>query len=473
MIFNEIKKNSEKVAIITESVHITYNEIYMQYERLLSIFKGKNLILFVCINSVEAIIGYLAFLNCEQVPLMVEGNLKNEEIENLENIYKPEYLYLPYKYLKNYKAYTIIYNYKGYVLLKTNYVNSEEIFSELALLLPTSGSLGSKKYVRQSYNNILQNANAIVKYLNIDKNEKPILTLPINYTYGLSIVNSHVLVGATLLLSEKKIIQKEFWDFFEREQATSFSGVPYTYEILKKIGFLNKKYKHLKTLTQAGGKLKEELQKEFTQYVLRNKKNFYIMYGQTEATARMTYLPCHEIFDKFGCVGKVIPGGEIEILDYNGTGILSELIEGEVIYKGDNVSLGYANCRKDLCMGNVWNGVLMTGDIGYKDADGYLYITGRKKRFIKLYGKRYNLDEIENKISLKYNIELCCVGNDESIILYLLKQNLLLKEEIIDYIYRETKIPPRNIFVRGITEIPRSSSGKVEYNNLNRNFVIV
>lgn len=131
-------------------------------------------------------------------------------------------------------------------MLKTNYKIDYPLYKNLALLITTSGSTGSPKFVRQSYENLRSNAQSIAEYLKLDETERPITTLPMNYVYGLSIINSHFLVGATLLLTDKGLMQKEFWDFFKSAEATSFGGVPYTYEMLDKLRFYRMKLPSLK-----------------------------------------------------------------------------------------------------------------------------------------------------------------------------------------------------------------------------------
>ena len=204
---------------------------------------------------------------------------------------------------------TIEYKSYNYVLLKTGYEKKYALYDELGLLISTSGSTGSPKLVRQSYLNVMDNARSIAKYLKLDETERPITTLPMNYVYGLSIINSHFLTGAVLLLTDKTLMQKEFWNFFKEAEATSFGGVPYTYEMLDKLRFYNMQLPSLRTMTQAGGKLTPELHEKFAIYAAENNKNFIVMYGAAEATSRMGYLPPDKAIEKKGSMGIPIPGG--------------------------------------------------------------------------------------------------------------------------------------------------------------------
>ncbi len=172
----------------------------------------------------------------------------------------------------------------------------------------------------------------------------------------------------------------------------SFAGVPYTFAMLKRINFDKIELPTLRTMTQAGGKLSEEYIRHFLSYATKNRVKFFVMYGQTEATARISYVPAEKLSQKIGSIGIPIPGGEVKIIN-DGIEVTRPNEIGEIVYKGNNVMMGYAENRKDLSKGDELNGVLFTGDLGYKDEDEFLYVTGRLKRFIKIFGLRVNLDE--------------------------------------------------------------------------------
>jgi acyl-coenzyme A synthetase/AMP-(fatty) acid ligase len=310
---------------------------------------------------------------------------------------------------------------------------------------------------------MLANATSIAEYLSINEHERPITTLPMSYSFGLSIINSHFIKGATLLLTSKTLMQKEFWAFLKTQKATSLSGVPYTYEILKKLRFFRMELPSLITLTQAGGKLNNELNKEFSEFCLNANKRFFVMYGQTEATARMSYLPSQYSLTKLGSMGIAIPGGEFSIIDEKGTNIEGPEIIGELVYKGKNVSLGYAECGDDLKKEDENHGILCTGDIAKRDSDNFYYIVGRKKRFIKIYGNRVNLDETERL--LKNIVPDCaCAGEDDHMIIYITDKTRA--DEVRNYISSKTGINHAAFSVRHIAEIPKNSSGKTIYSKL-------
>ena len=270
--------------------------------------------------------------------------------------------------------------------------------------------------------------------------------------------------GATLLLTNASYVQREFWSFANEYGFTSFSGIPYTFEILKMIRFWTMKFPTLKTLTQAGGKLNNELLQYFIENGKEHGVTFYLMYGQTEATARMSYLPPEYALSKLGSIGMGIPGGKFSLRDDDGKVITEPNVVGELVYTGDNVSLGYAETREDLYKGDENKGVLHTGDLAYRDADGFYFIAGRKKRFLKLFGNRVSLDYIETL--LKPLLKECvCVGNDSKLYVYTTDKDFDTTK-IVDFLVQRTKILRSSFVVRYIDAIPRSETGKILYKEL-------
>lgn len=220
----------------------------------------------------------------------------------------------------------------------------------------------------------------------------------------------------------------------------------------------------LRTLTQAGGKLSNELLQFFIEKYEPLGVKFYLMYGQTEATARMSYLEPEYGLSKLGSIGKGIPGGTFSLTDDDGHLIETANEVGELVYSGPNVSLGYAENASDLIKDDENNGVLHTGDLAYRDEDGFYFIAGRKKRFLKLFGNRISLDYVEKLLKDKLN-ECVCVGDDTKLIVYTTDADYQ-KEDIIDYIVNRTKIVRTAFNVRHIDKIPHSETGKVLYKNL-------
>lgn len=458
------------IAVITEEGQkVTYSELMDYCNKLIANIPSRCLVFNLCSNEIGSLVGYVGFLNNHIVPLMLDANLDPELLRNFLHLYKPDYIHLPSKMVDNFPDFKSIYSNLSYTLLKTNFNKEFELNNELALLLTTSGSTGSPKLVRQSYKNIKANTESIVKYLALNENERAITTLPMNYTYGLSIINSHLYVGATIILTEKTLMQKEFWQQLRENEAASFGGVPYTYEMLDKLRFFRMDFPFLKTLTQAGGKLSPELHKKFAQWAKDNSKNFIVMYGQTEATARMSYLPGHKALEKYGSMGIAIPGGKFSLIDANGNEVKTPETVGELVYKGDNVTLGYAQCGDDLSKGDERYGKLITGDMAKFDKDGYYYIVGRKKRFLKIFGNRVNLDEIEILIKSNFkSVNCACTGIDDC--MYIFTTDSSKKDEILQFIAQKTGLNKVAFDIRVIDSIPQNDSGKTLYVELEKHY---
>ena len=445
---------------------ITYRELECKSAELAKSVGGRCLVFSLCRNEIGSAFGYFSFLNHGIVPVMLNSHLESELLAHLLQTYEPKYLWVPKAQAEQFPQMQPVCEMYDYLLLNTGYTADSPLYEELALLLTTSGSTGSPKFVRQSYDNILDNARAIVQYLKLDASERPITTLPMNYTYGLSIINSHFLVGATLLMTEKTLMQKEFWNYFREAEATSFGGVPYTYEMLDRLRFYRMKLPSLRYMTQAGGKILPELHEKFAAYAAESGKRFVVMYGQCEATARMGYLPPEKAVEKKGSMGIAIPGGKFRLIDVNGQDITTVNTTGELVYEGRNVTLGYAECGADLAKGDERNGVLETGDMAQFDEDGYYYIVGRKKRFLKIYGNRVNLDEVDRLIKGKFGIEAATAGKDDH--MYIFVTDASLANAVRDFVIEKTKLNPAAFKTIVIDEIPKNDSGKTLYKELTK-----
>ena len=257
------------------------------------------------------------------------------------------------------------------------------------------------------------------------------------YSYGLSILNTHLYVGGKIVLNKKSILEKNFWINFKRYKISSFGGVPFFYNLLKKINLSNINLNHLIYMTQAGGKLDNECLEYFGNYCKKNKKKFFVMYGQTEASPRMTILNWRNFFDKIGSVGKPFIGSKINIINKKFHSSIKRKV-GDLEFLGKNCCLGYASNFEDLKLADKNKGKILTGDIGYKDDEGFYFITGRKKRFIKIFGNRIELSEIESFMK-KQKFEIKCVVKDDRL-LVLMKKKYKNNELILNLISKFTNI---------------------------------
>mgnify|MGYP001356837537 CR=1 FL=1 len=243
---------------------LTYAELRHEGRMLCQQADGRCLVFCLCRNVMGSFVGYVSFLNGGVVPAMFPADMDPELLRTLYETYQPKYVWAPAEF--EMEDGCCRYERFGYRLLQTPFGDATRLAPELALLLTTSGSTGSPKLVRQSYRNIRANMDSIVDYLHLLPDERPITTLPMHYTYGLSIINSHMDVGATVLLTSQGVAQKAFWTFFKDQGATSFGGVPYTYEMLDRMRFTRMSLPSLRVMTQAGGKLSPELHRKYAEW---------------------------------------------------------------------------------------------------------------------------------------------------------------------------------------------------------------
>ena len=459
----DLKSFAQNIAVITDKGELlTYEELAAEAKTFADAVTQKSLLFCLCENKLGSFVGYVACMEHHIPIVLLDGSKDLSLLKNLMEIYQPEYVWAETDRIEKIGGESV-YSYATYSLQKMQYeveVDKPEINPELALCLTTSGSTGSPKFVRLSAKNVLSNAESIAEYLSIDENERPITTLPSYYSYGVSVINSHLIKGATILLTEGTVAQREFWNFLKEQQATSIAGVPYTYEMLRMLRFFRMDLPYLKTMTQAGGKLNKDIAKQYIEFAQEKDKRFFVMYGQTEATARMSYLPLEHALDKYASIGVAIPGGKFSLMDVNGNVIEEPDVDGELIYEGPNVSLGYAECRSELAKGDENHGVLHTGDVARRDADGYYYITGRMKRFVKVWGNRCNLDATEQLVKA-ITTSCVCVGVDDKITIFVTQEGL--EESIIKLLVEKTGFNNRAFEVRVIDAIPVKSSGKIDY----------
>lgn len=451
-------------AVITEEgKQLTYRELQVLSKQIGSSLQKSSLAFCLCHNSIGSLAGYLAFLDYGVPAVMLDGDKAKDMIESLIDVYQPLYVWLPEERKEDFAGKVIV-EIEGYAMIERK-APSYQIHPDAALFLTTSGSTGSPKLVKLTAKNLLSNAASIVDYLQIDKDERPITSLPMYYSYGLSVINSHLLKGATLLLTDRGVIQKEFWTFAKEAEATSISGVPYTYEMLRRLRIFRMDLPKLKTMTQAGGKLNAKIAQEYIENAQATGKRFIVMYGQTEATARMSFLPEDKAIEKYASIGIAIPDGKFSLIDTDGNMIVEPNVDGELIYEGDNVSMGYAECIPDLAKGDENNGVLHTGDVARRDADGFYYITGRLKRFVKVWGNRCNLDATEQLVK-SITTNCACAGVDDKITIFVTKEGLDADIKVL--LSEKMGLNNRAFAVKVIDEIPKNASGKVQYAELQK-----
>ncbi len=395
MAFWELERHRrEAVALIEVGRTLSYSALAAQADALAATIpgQGRTFGFLALANSAEAVALYLGALRSgRHVPLLMQPDMDQDLLVSLVTHYRPDWLALSPDTAApdGYEPYS---NYGTLVLHVAATAPAASPHPDLALLLSTSGSTGSSKLVRLSYQALATNAAAIVDYLGIRPDDRAITTLPLAYSFGMSILNSHLEAGASLVLTDESLVGRGFWEIAQQQGITSLSGVPATFEMLRRIGLDRFRLDRLRMLTQAGGRLRDALIEHFLEVGERLGLEFIVMYGQTEAGPRISYVPPAQLHAKLGSIGIAVPGGELDL----------DPASNELVFKGPNVMLGYATCREDLANGDESGGVLRTGDLARCDADGYFYITGRTKRFIKISGNRVNLDEVEAMLAAEF-----------------------------------------------------------------------
>ena len=465
MFLNVDKHNQNKMAIKDDSGYtLSYADVCRTIEEFDALNLPRSVIFCLCENCAGSLIGYMAFENNKQVPLLLSAGLDEGLRNNLESMYTPSYYWIPERKEQKIKG-EKIYSAYGYILLKTEY-EPYPLNDRLSMLLTTSGSTGSPKLVRHKYGNLEANAENVAKVFSWRPDEEiGICDLPMNYTMGLNVINSHLVVGATVLMVKANLMDPDFWEFIKVNGGTSFCGVPFSYEVMRRVGFDKMDLPELYTLAEGGGKLTDKMFKWIATYAKENGKRFCATFGTSETSARMAFLDPNLALEKIGSMGKAIPNGELFLLDEaigeDGT------VTGELGYRGPNVTMGYALNKEDLQKGDEFCGEYHTGDIAKRDADGFYFIIGRKGRFLKLFGLRVSLDETERILKTQYhNVDFCCTGDDKRMNIFV--TDVGIKDEIIPFISGKTNLHNSAFRVYVIDEIPRNDYGKVKFAELEK-----
>ena len=460
ILFEEILKNSSVKFIDAKTKEVlNFKDLLFDINQFEE--NNKQLVFLYCQNKLSSIGMYFSLLRGNFTIALLNEELATNLKSELEKKYQPGIIVDESRdEVKCYSMKSVDSDHCSIQLFRRNDNRKNVlIHPNIKILLSTSGTTGSPKFVKLSEENIYQNAISISSYLPIyDKDVTP-LNLSIFYSYGLSVLHSNALNGGEIVCNTRDVLSKEFWYQFEEFGFTSISGVPFVYEMLDRIGFRKNQYPTLRYLTQAGGNLNKKTKQHFLDYSLKNKLEFFIMYGQTEAAPRIAFVPPINLLEKITSIGKPILNGKLSI----------DKETNELVYEGPNVFGGYAQNLRDL---SNWEVIkkLYTGDLARKDEDGFYFITGRMKRFVKILGNRVNLDELESMFKNKLGgINLACIGlNDEMVIAFTDKEVNLehLKKEVA----QELKIHSSIIKHEIISNFPLTSNGKINYKELQNCF---
>jgi acyl-coenzyme A synthetase/AMP-(fatty) acid ligase len=442
---------------VTTGSTLSYADLLNWAQERKAIYGGERGLVFVFArNSMPSVLAYLSAIQSDQPVALLDHGLSVEFRRQLVDRYAPGFIHW-----EGDGDDPVVDGYERVV--PSLYVRSQVVRSslhpELAVLLTTSGSTGSQKLVRLSRVNISTNAHAIASSLDLTRSDRAITALPFHYSYGMSVINSHLDVGASVLVAGLSVLEKEFWEAVRTHGVTSFAGVPFTFQMLERTGFDTMDLPHLRYVTQAGGSMSPERTRVLVEALEPRGIGLYVMYGQTEAAPRISCLSVTRQPEKIGSVGRALDGGELMIDAGEGS-------EGEVVYRGPNVMMGYASDASDLSRGDVQGDTLRTGDLGFVDDEGFLHLTGRMKRIAKLFGLRLNLDEIE---AMVHSLGQCGVVNiGETLYVHHVSTDESAVAAAQEHLEKILNLPPNAITFHRHDVLPTLGNDKIDYGRLEK-----
>jgi acyl-CoA synthetase (AMP-forming)/AMP-acid ligase II len=438
----------DQPALIVHDDVITYRQLDgLVSDARAEVGPGRRLVVISMRNALEPLVSYLGALRARCPVIVVDGHDRGQLAAAIER-YDPDIV------MSN--------TARGWSLTEVRATSAHELHPDLALLLSTSGSTTTPKLVRLSADNLSSNATSIAEYLDINSTDRAITTLPLNYCYGLSVVHSHLLRGASLVLSTDSVLDQSFWHDVDRWQVSSFAGVPHTFDLLDRIDFAHQRHPSLRTITQAGGRLAPDRVLHFANLAARDGWRLFVMYGQTEATARMSYVPPDQLRSFPETIGIPIPGGDLRVEPIDNPARIADA--GELVYRGRNVMLGYANGPDDLALGRTVD-ELRTGDLARQLPNGMFEIVGRASRFVKLFGRRVDLDQVERDLK-PYGVEARCAGSDSRLVVAV--RSIQDAETAQRFMVDALGLSASVVCVCRFDDFPRLTNGKVDYTAIAR-----
>lgn len=469
------RQHPERAALIGEDGRVLrYAQLHEAIARWSADMPSRQLMFIVGDNDLPTLLCYLAALESGAVPLLLGRSIHADQLGRLMALYRPALVFISRDAAWPQEGAVLVREEAEYGLYRTEAAaagSEGALHPDLALLLATSGSTGSPKLVRLSAANLVANAASIAEYLGITPEERAITSLPFNYSYGLSVIHSHLHAGASVVLTNRSLMDAAFWRTLNAQQATSFAGVPYSYEMLLRLRLARIEMPSVRTLTQAGGRMDPARLRQVAEICRERGIRFFPMYGQTEATARIAFLTPEETVQKPGSIGRAIPGGRLWLEREDGSVIDAPDETGELVYAGPNVSMGYATCAADLALPDANGGVLRTGDLARVDEDGAFFIEGRLHRFLKVFGIRISLDAVE-RMAAELGVECAAHGTDERLVIHAVDApqtvgaaaaSAWTPQALRDTLAGRIGVHPSAVAVHTLAALPRLPAGKVDY----------
>jgi long-chain acyl-CoA synthetase len=415
-----------KDCVLGNRERITYSELLSQSLRLARYLRethGENHnIILISPNSLFFLVAYLAIIKSGNVCVPLNPAIEQHNLSFIASLCRTDIAFIQPGINTRSQQFQVIYQ-DIPSLPKNNSIQSPSVLDDqdfdrdrLAEIIFTSGSTGEPKGVMISHGNIIANTGSIIEYLGLTGDDVIEVVLPFYYCYGLSLLHTHLKVGGSIVLNNTFMFLGSVIRDLQEYRCTGFAGVPSHFQILlrKTKTFTNTQFPSLRYVTQAGGKLHNVFIREFTGAFPKLK--FYVMYGQTEATARLSYLPPDKLAEKPGSIGRAIPGVELELADDTGRFIQEPGHTGALVARGDNIMKGYLG-DEQATAATLQGGWLHTGDLAYRDEEGYFFLTARRKEIIKVGGKRISPKEVEEAIvSIPGVLDCSISGIDDALL---------------------------------------------------------
>lgn len=399
----ENESDDEKAFILGDHGTLTHAELVRALENVSAVlfkrYGSRKKILIMADNTPFFIISYLSTIHSGNIAIPVETRLNKTNLAEIMTASSLSCAFVQDKYSRYFEDAPF------HIMDQTVLQEASDIEhflhspppvqdDDIAVIIFTSGSMGIKKGVMLTHKNLIANTGSIIEYLTLDASDRMCVVLPFFYCYGASLLHTHLRVGGSLVLNQKPFLESVINDI-DTFECTGFAGVPSTYQILiNKTRFLQQEFPSLRYFTQAGGQLPNKYIGIIADHFPEIK--FYVMYGATEATARLSYLPPEHVRAKMGSIGRGIPGVTLAVLNHSIEAVKPSEI-GEIVARGDNIMRGYYNDPEGTAE-VLRDGWLYTGDLATVDDDGFIYIIGRLKNIIKSGGYRISPTEIENEI---------------------------------------------------------------------------
>lgn len=446
---DQIEKHSDRSCIITGNAEYSYNQVLALGDEIFARLPAERQLVFIeGDNSVFTIAAYIGALRGRHVVHILDPGKAAGNRELIDR-YRPN---------------AVVRCSDDQWTVEAVNGSAIPLHPELAVLLSTSGSTGSSKFVKLSRRNVEANTASIVEYLELTETDRAITVLKPFYSYGFSVINTHLSVGGSIVLTHSAVQDPQLWDRIGDAGVTNLAGVPHTFQVMRTMQIPWADLPDLRFMTQAGGRLNESIVRHFVDVGREHGWSFFVMYGQTEGSPRLSYLPPEKAATYPSSIGIAVPGGTLGLIDERGDRVTEPVADGELTYSGDNVMVGYATSPDDLAAAEQIP-VLITGDLAHRNEEGLYFITGRKSRFVKPLGIRVSLDEVESHLSAGGR-PCAVVGHDERIVAVF--EGAIDSSHATKVLASRYNLPPAMIRVESLSAIPRLANGKVDHQEILR-----